>query len=86
MTRIVTPEEARGLRKSVAQGAAWNPLTLDLAYTVEQQGQQIAAILNEITHAEANGHRLAACQGVGPGENVPAVRIEYLRAALRVQS
>jgi len=39
---------------------------------------------SEISHAEANGHWLDEnCQGVGPGEHVPAVKIEYLRAALQ---
>jgi hypothetical protein len=36
----------------------------------------------ELVHAEANGHRLGDCQGVAPGAVVPAVRIEYVRAAM----
>lgn len=40
-------------------------------------------IREEIAHAEVNGHRLDPnCQGVGPGETVPAVRVDHLRAAL----
>ncbi len=39
---------------------------------------------SEIHHAADNGHRLDRdCQGVGPGETVPAVRVEYIEALLQ---
>lgn len=38
----------------------------------------------EIHHAADNGHVLDwRCQGVAPGEVVPAVRVDYIRAAIR---
>lgn len=37
----------------------------------------------EVNHARANGHILDRdCQGVGPGQKVPAVRIENIEAIL----
>lgn len=42
-----------------------------------------AAIEAEIRHASDNGHVLDRdCQGVGPGDLPPAVRVDALRAAL----
>jgi hypothetical protein len=43
----------------------------------------VAAIKEQLAHAEANGHILDRdCQGVGPGERVPAVRISNIQAVL----
>lgn len=39
-------------------------------------------VLNEIDHAYANDHAITEGQGIAPGERVPAVRIDYLEAAL----
>lgn len=40
-------------------------------------------VRGELSHARMNGHRLSKnCQGVSPGERVPAVRIDYIEAAL----
>lgn len=37
----------------------------------------------EIHHAADNGHMLDwRCQGVAPGEVVPAVRVDFIRAAI----
>jgi hypothetical protein len=41
-----------------------------------------AALEREIHHAEDNGHLITEGQGIAPGEGVPGVRIDYLRAAL----
>jgi hypothetical protein len=42
----------------------------------------LAMVRQQILHAEANGHHLGQCQGVAPGEVVPAVRVDYLEAVL----
>ncbi len=39
------------------------------------------ALKREIHHAIDNGHVITDGQGIAPGERVPAVRIDYLRAA-----
>jgi len=56
-----------------------------LAVVVERDALRatVERVRAEIEHAESNGQVLSgSCQGVGPGETVPAVRISYLRAAL----
>lgn len=43
----------------------------------------VEKVLAELDHASANGHHLDRdCQGVGPGERVPAVRTENIEAAI----
>jgi hypothetical protein len=43
----------------------------------------LARVEAEVHHAADNGHILDRdCQGVAPGERVPAVRLAYIRAAL----
>ncbi len=44
------------------------------------------ALKREIHHAIDNGHVITDGQGIAPGERVPAVRIDYLRAALARQA
>jgi hypothetical protein len=43
----------------------------------------LARVQDEIEHAYANDHVITEGQGIAPGERVPAVRIDYLEAALR---
>lgn len=46
----------------------------------------VTRIENELDHAHLNEHHLAPdCQGVTPGEIVPAVRTSFIRAALEAR-
>lgn len=53
---------------------------------VKDAEAKIAAVRNELAHAEANGHHLdQSCQGVG-FTRPAAARIDYIRAALGDES
>jgi hypothetical protein len=50
---------------------------------VREQQDKLVRIEAELHHAEDNGHRLDGdCQGVAPGQRIPAVRIDFIRAAI----
>jgi hypothetical protein len=56
--------------------------TLSREQAIQELQRLRKSIEGEIRHAELNGHAMAPGQGVGPGEYVPAVRIDYLRSSL----
>ena len=48
---------------------------------------RLGRVADELHHAEDNGHRLDGnCQGVSPGQRIPAVRIDFIRAAITDES
>lgn len=77
----VAAERDAALKALAESRARYGELELQL---VEAQAV-IEKVRAEIHHAEDNGHHLSAdCQGIAPGEHVPAVRVAHLDAALSV--
>lgn len=77
----VKAEAVQEFRAAMPDGTEW------LAqHDAEVRQELVARIETELDHAYFNGHRLHPdCQGVGPGEVVPAVRVSFIRAALEAR-
>lgn len=81
--RVLTRDLAAARQDNERLASVVTALAAERDALLQQHGQLLDALRNELAHAALNAHRLDRdCQGVPPGGEVPAVRAESIDAVI----
>lgn len=82
MTLRLPDEVHEALRREAYESRrSMNAVVLEALAGRGDLRELVRKLVNELNHAHFNGHFLTG-QGVGPGENAPAVRAQYIESLI----